>query len=93
MRHPTEGLSLYCFSKFSLEGFPAALSYELLGQGIVVKIVEPGGVTSTSFGKRSGAEAQGVTTLPSDEKFVRIRRKFSPDSVHRAPRPKRMWPK
>jgi NAD(P)-dependent dehydrogenase (short-subunit alcohol dehydrogenase family) len=50
-------LSLYCASKFALEGFSEALSYELASQNIVVKIVEPGGVLSTDFGKRSGAEA------------------------------------
>ncbi|HEY4318261.1 MAG TPA: SDR family oxidoreductase [Herbaspirillum sp.] len=50
-------LSMYCASKFALEGFSEALSYELLSQNIVVKIVEPGGVLSTSFGDRSGQEA------------------------------------
>jgi NAD(P)-dependent dehydrogenase (short-subunit alcohol dehydrogenase family) len=50
-------LSLYCASKFALEGFSEALTYELASQQIVVKIVEPGGVISTNFGKRSAAEA------------------------------------
>src|SRR5580704_19438495 len=50
-------LSLYCASKFALEGFSESLSYELASQKIAVKIVEPGGVVSTNFGKRSGAEA------------------------------------
>jgi NAD(P)-dependent dehydrogenase (short-subunit alcohol dehydrogenase family) len=50
-------LSLYCASKFALEGFSEALSYELASQGIVVKIIEPGGVVSTNFGQRSGEEA------------------------------------
>jgi NAD(P)-dependent dehydrogenase (short-subunit alcohol dehydrogenase family) len=49
-------LSMYCASKFALEGFSEALSYELLGLGIVVKILEPGGVLSTNFGTRSAAE-------------------------------------
>lgn len=57
--------SAYCASKFALEGFSEALSYELAAQGIVVKIVEPGGVLSTDFGKRSGAEAAGVAP-PAD---------------------------
>ena len=35
-------LSLYCASKFALEGFSESLSYELASQKIVVKIVEPG---------------------------------------------------
>jgi NAD(P)-dependent dehydrogenase (short-subunit alcohol dehydrogenase family) len=50
-------LSMYCASKFALEGFSEALSYELLSQNIVVKIIEPGGVISTGFGNRSGQEA------------------------------------
>jgi NAD(P)-dependent dehydrogenase (short-subunit alcohol dehydrogenase family) len=50
-------ISLYCASKFALEGFSEALAYELADLGIRVKIVEPGGVTSTRFGERSGAEA------------------------------------
>lgn len=64
-------LSLYCASKFALEGFSEALSYELLAQGIVVKIVEPGGVVSTNFGKRSGAESAGVPMLPGYEQFAK----------------------
>lgn len=50
-------LSLYCSSKFALEGFSESLSYELASQNIGVKIIEPGGVVSTDFGKRSGQEA------------------------------------
>jgi NAD(P)-dependent dehydrogenase (short-subunit alcohol dehydrogenase family) len=50
-------ISLYNASKFALEGFSESLSYELLSQGIVVKIVEPGGVVSTEFGARSASEA------------------------------------
>jgi NAD(P)-dependent dehydrogenase (short-subunit alcohol dehydrogenase family) len=58
-------ISLYCASKFALEGFSEALAYELADLGIAVRIVEPGGVTSTDFGKRSGAEA-AVTPPPAD---------------------------
>jgi short-subunit dehydrogenase len=47
-------ISLYCASKFALEGFSEALSYELAALNIVVKIVEPGGVSGTNFGRRSG---------------------------------------
>ena len=62
--------SLYCASKFALEGFSESLSYELASQNIVVKIVEPGGVVSTNFGKRSGAEAAQNTTLTDYDAFV-----------------------
>ena len=61
-------LSLYCASKFALEGFTEALSYELASQNIIVKMIEPGGVVSTNFGKRSGASPRKMprcqTTTP-----------------------------
>jgi NAD(P)-dependent dehydrogenase (short-subunit alcohol dehydrogenase family) len=63
-------LSLYCASKFALEGFSEALSYELASQGIKVKIVEPGGVISTSFGKRSEQEAAANSSLPDYAAFM-----------------------
>jgi NAD(P)-dependent dehydrogenase (short-subunit alcohol dehydrogenase family) len=63
-------LSLYCASKFALEGFSESLSYELASQNIVVKIVEPGGVISTNFGKRSGAEAAHNSALADYGSFV-----------------------
>lgn len=47
-----------------------AVSYELASQGIIVKIVEPGGVVSTNFGKRSGAEAAGNMSMADYEPFV-----------------------
>jgi len=47
-------ISLYCASKFALEGFSEALSYELASQNIIIKIVAPhGGVTGTSFSERA----------------------------------------
>jgi NAD(P)-dependent dehydrogenase (short-subunit alcohol dehydrogenase family) len=63
-------LSLYCASKFALEGFSESLAYELASQKIVVKIVEPGGVLSTNFGKRSGAEAAQNVALADYDGFV-----------------------
>ncbi|MCY1046183.1 SDR family oxidoreductase [Corallococcus sp. bb12-1] len=49
--------SLYCASKFAVEGFSEALSYELVGMGITVKLIEPGGVLDSQFVSRSGSEA------------------------------------
>ncbi len=63
-------ISLYCASKFALEGFSESLSYELASQGITVKIVEPGGMLSTNFGKRSGTEAAHNAALPDYDAFV-----------------------
>jgi NAD(P)-dependent dehydrogenase (short-subunit alcohol dehydrogenase family) len=62
--------SLYCASKFAMEGFSEALSYELAGLGIAVKIVEPGGVTSTNFVARSDQEAALASPLPDYRPFV-----------------------
>lgn len=58
-------ISLYSSSKFALEGFSEALTYELAPLGITVKLIEPGGVVSTNFGKRSGSEAESAQ-VPSD---------------------------
>src|SRR5579859_809151 len=63
-------LSLYCASKFALEGFSESLAYELASQNIMVKIVEPGGVVSTNFGKRSGEEAVQNASLTDYHEFV-----------------------
>jgi NAD(P)-dependent dehydrogenase (short-subunit alcohol dehydrogenase family) len=54
-------LSLYCASKFALEGF---------SENITVKVVEPGGVVTTNFGKRSGAEAAANQPLADYDRFV-----------------------
>lgn len=59
-------LSLYCASKFALEGFSEALSYELASQKITVKLVIPhGGVLATNFGRRT-AQGQADTVNLDD---------------------------
>ncbi len=51
-------ISAYAASKFALEGFSEALSYELGALGLAVKLVIPhGGVTETRFGERQAAAA------------------------------------
>jgi NAD(P)-dependent dehydrogenase (short-subunit alcohol dehydrogenase family) len=64
-------ISLYCASKFALEGFTEALAYELASQNIVVKIVEPhGGVTGTSFNVRSGKEVAENASVDRYDAFT-----------------------
>lgn len=73
-------LSIYCASKFALEGFTEALAYELLGLGIAVKSVIPhGGVAETSFRERAGVDfAIDPSGLPDYNEFLqRAQRAFS----------------
>jgi NAD(P)-dependent dehydrogenase (short-subunit alcohol dehydrogenase family) len=59
-------ISLYCASKFALEGFSGAPSFELASRNIIVKIVEPhGGVTSTSFIERAAKD--DLCVLPAND--------------------------
>ncbi len=72
-------LSIYCASKFALEGFTEALSYELLALGIGVKSVIPhGGVAQTGFQERAGADfAVDPAGLPDYNEFLqRAQRSF-----------------
>ena len=64
-------ISLYCASKFALEGFSEALAYELASQNINVKLVEPhGGVTNTSFFERAGLANAGDASLTDYDNFI-----------------------
>ena len=64
-------ISLYCASKFALEGFSEAVAYELASQGIVVKIVEPhGGVTATRFSEKAAEEHARDGSLADYDAFV-----------------------
>lgn len=64
-------ISLYCASKFALEGFSEALSYELASQGITVKLVIPhGGVSSTRFSERSGEEFAELDRIADYDAFI-----------------------
>jgi NAD(P)-dependent dehydrogenase (short-subunit alcohol dehydrogenase family) len=64
-------VSLYCATKFALEGFSEALAYELASQNIVVKLIEPsGGVTGTKFSERMGAEHSQDAALADYDQFV-----------------------
>jgi NAD(P)-dependent dehydrogenase (short-subunit alcohol dehydrogenase family) len=64
-------ISLYCASKFALEGFSEALSYELASQNIGVKLVIPhGGVTATGFSERQAGDAAYDPSLTDYAEFV-----------------------
>jgi NAD(P)-dependent dehydrogenase (short-subunit alcohol dehydrogenase family) len=64
-------ISLYCASKFALEGFSEALAFELASQHIIVKLVEPhGGVTRTRFSERTARDAAGNASLTDYDDFV-----------------------
>jgi NAD(P)-dependent dehydrogenase (short-subunit alcohol dehydrogenase family) len=63
--------SIYCASKFALEGFTEAISYELASQNIVVKSVIPhGGVTDTQFSAKAAAGLSSERALASYDEFV-----------------------
>jgi len=64
-------ISLYCASKFALEGFSEALAYELASQNIVVKLVIPhGGVTATRFSERQAQDRAMDPSLTDYDDFV-----------------------
>jgi NAD(P)-dependent dehydrogenase (short-subunit alcohol dehydrogenase family) len=64
-------ISLYCASKFALEGFSEALSYELASQNIPVKLVIPhGGVTETQFIPRVMTERANEAVPHDYDAFV-----------------------
>jgi NAD(P)-dependent dehydrogenase (short-subunit alcohol dehydrogenase family) len=63
-------MSLYCASKFALEGFSEALAYELASQKITVKIVAPGGGAGTQFGQRLAREQAHNQPLPDYNGFT-----------------------
>jgi NAD(P)-dependent dehydrogenase (short-subunit alcohol dehydrogenase family) len=72
-------MSLYCASKFALEGFSESLAFELASQNIAVKLVVPhGGVTGTRFSERSAEERAG-SQLPHDyeEFMMRMRQSYA----------------
>ncbi|MFP2957819.1 SDR family NAD(P)-dependent oxidoreductase [Myxococcus sp. 1LA] len=81
-------ISLYCASKFALEGFSEALSYELTSQNVRVKIVEPGGVLDTGFVSRS-ADESAQSAVPA--RYAAYAQATERTGRARAPPPK-AWP-
>jgi NAD(P)-dependent dehydrogenase (short-subunit alcohol dehydrogenase family) len=80
--------SIYTSSKFALEGFSESLSYELLSQNIVVKIVEPGGMSGTSFHDNSLLLSEAWPTEGGYSDFsVKARKMFAFMSARQYPGP------
>lgn len=64
-------ISAYCSSKFALEGFTEALSYELLALNIGVKLVIPhGGVGETAFQQRAAEDFANDATPAAYQPFL-----------------------
>ncbi len=64
-------ISLYCATKYALEGFTESLAFELASQNIAVKLVEPsGGVTHTAFSERMAAEHALLAAHPDYDAFI-----------------------
>jgi short-subunit dehydrogenase len=63
-------MSIYSASKFALEGFSEAVSYELASQNIVVKLIEPhGGVTATNFNARVAGDSGDLRAVADYDQF------------------------
>jgi NAD(P)-dependent dehydrogenase (short-subunit alcohol dehydrogenase family) len=63
-------MSIYSASKFALEGFSEAVSYELASQNIVLKLIEPhGGVTATNFNARVADDSADVRAVAGYDQF------------------------
>lgn len=64
-------ISMYVASKFALEGFTEALSYELASQNIDIKLIEPGGV-ATPFHETSALHFASNPELTAYNAFVEL---------------------
>jgi NAD(P)-dependent dehydrogenase (short-subunit alcohol dehydrogenase family) len=63
-------MSIYSASKFALEGFSEAVSYELASQNIVLKLIEPhGGVTATNFNARVAEDSGDIQAVADYDQF------------------------
>lgn len=63
-------MSLYCSSKFALEGFSEGLYHELRSIGIKVKLIEPGGIMDTPFDAAATGKMAGTMPPAAYQPFI-----------------------
>ena len=62
---PDPLMSVYAASKWAVEGFSEGVRYELEGQNITVKLVEPGLVRETNIFRQTAENSEGLPIPPS----------------------------
>jgi NADP-dependent 3-hydroxy acid dehydrogenase YdfG len=72
--------SLYHATKFAIEGFSESLSYELLSQNILVKIVEPGS-THTNFVAAANVTENPDITAYDDFNILALKNWYKNDTM------------
>jgi NAD(P)-dependent dehydrogenase (short-subunit alcohol dehydrogenase family) len=60
----------YSSSKFAIEGFSEAFSHEAFSQGVLVKIVEPGGILGTNFAVNTKVASGSATVKVAYASFM-----------------------
>ena len=74
--------SLYCASKFALEGMSAALAEELKDKGIEVNTLSPGMVNTRSFPKPEGKKGVRTAESVADSLFVLLESGATGQYIH-----------
>jgi NAD(P)-dependent dehydrogenase (short-subunit alcohol dehydrogenase family) len=74
--------SLYCSTKFAVEGFTESLQYELEPFGISVKLIEPGPIKTDFYGRSEDiAKKEGLTVYDGKvEPFMEFMKKGGADA-------------
>lgn len=75
-------MSLYCASKFALEGLSAALAEEVKDKGIEVNTLSPGMVDTKSFPKPKGRKGVRTAESVADSLFVLLESGSTGQYIH-----------
>ncbi len=78
--------SLYCSSKYAVEGFTESLYYELLPHGVRVSIVEPGAFSTDFKANVIYGENSGSETSPYFQQTQNYK-KYTDDFINKAGKP------